>query len=103
MSAAEMSAATAKGSAMYPSSTLCRTQEQFHRERAASTTLENVRLIATSAAAAWGLEAAAAEKREARGVKTRALADLLAAQKLEAAEARERGLSENPDRGFEAD
>jgi hypothetical protein len=87
---------------MYPSSTLCRTQEEFHRERAASTTLENVRTIATGAAAAWGMEAVAAEKREARGAKTRALAEVIAAEKAEAAAAREQGFSENPDRGFEA-
>jgi len=88
---------------MYPSSTLCRTQEEYHRERAASTTLENVRAIAAGAAAAWGLEAVAAEKREARGVRTRAAADLLAAEKAEAAAAREYGFSENPDRAFEGD
>ena len=88
---------------MYPSSTLCRTQESFHRERAASTTLENVRAIAAGAAAAWGMEAVAAEKREARGAKTRATAELLLAEKAEAAAAREQGFSENPDRGFEAD
>lgn len=87
---------------MYPSSTLCRTQEEFHREKAASTTLENVRVIATNAAAAWGHEAAAAEKREARGARTRALAELIAADKAAASEARDRGFSENPDRGFEA-
>jgi len=87
---------------MYPSSTLCRTQEEFHRARAASSTLDNVRAISEGAAAAWGLEAAAAEKREARGVRTRAIADLMAAQKLEAAADAERAFSENPDRGFEA-
>ena len=87
---------------MYPSSTLCRTQEEFHRTRAAAATLENVRMIATSAATAWGHEAVAAEKREARGLRTRALAELQAAQKLQAAEEAERGFSENPDRGFEA-
>jgi len=86
---------------MYPSSTLCRTQEEFHRERAASTTLANDRAIAEGAAAAWGHEAAAAEKREARGARTRAIAELMAVQKAEAAEVRERGFSENPDRGFE--
>lgn len=88
---------------MYPSSTLCRTQELFHRERAASTTLENVRAVAASAAAAWGLEAVAAEKREARSVKTRETAALIAAEKAEAEAARECGFSENPDREFEAD
>ena len=87
---------------MYPSSTLCRTQEEFHRARAASSTLDNVRAISEGAAAAWGHEAAAAEKREARGVRTRAIAELMAAQKLEAAAEAERAFSENPDRGFEA-
>ena len=87
---------------MYPSSTLCRTQEEFHRARAASETLVNVRVLAQSAAAAWGLEAIAAERREARGARTRATAELLVAQKLEAAAEAERGFSENPDRGFES-
>ena len=87
---------------MYPSSTLCRTQEEFHRVRASAATLDNVRAISEGAAAAWGLEAVAAEKREARGARTRALAELIAAEKAEAAEARERAFSENPDRGFEA-
>jgi hypothetical protein len=95
---------------MNPSSALCRTQEALHLDRAASSTLENVRAIAVKAAAAWGHEAAAAEKREARGLRTRAIADLLAVQKLEAAgeaddgdeaEEVEREFSENPDRGFE--
>lgn len=87
---------------MYPSSTLCRTQEEFHRARAASATLENVRAVAASAAAAWRQEAVAAERREARGVRTRAVAELIAAQKARAAEEAERGFSENPDRGFES-
>jgi hypothetical protein len=87
---------------MYPSSTLCRTQEEFHRERAASTTLENVRIVSAGAAAAWGHEAVAAEKREARGARTRALAEVIAAEKLEATAVRERAFSENPDRAFEA-
>jgi len=83
---------------MYPSSTLCRTQEEIHRERAAAATLDNVRAVATRAAAAWGQEAAAAEKREARGLRTRAIAELMAVQKLEAAADAERQFSENPDR-----
>lgn len=88
---------------MYPTSTLCRSQEEAQLARAAATTLDNVRAIATKAAAAWGQEAAAAEKREARGRRTRAIAETMAAQKLEAAAAEaERGPSENPDRGFEA-
>ena len=84
---------------MYPSSTLCRSQEEFHRERAVSTALENVRAIAAGAAAAWGLEAVAAERREARAAKTRAIADLMAARDLSARGA-ERQFSENPDREF---
>ena len=87
---------------MYPSSTLCRSQEEFHRDRAAAATLDNVRAISEGAAAAWGHEAVAAEKREARGARTRAVAELIAVQKAEAAEVRERGFSENPDRGYEA-
>lgn len=86
---------------MYPSSTLCRTQEEFHRDRAAAATLDNVKTIATRAADAWGQEAAAAEKREARGLRTRATAELMAVQKLEAAADAERQVSENPDRGYE--
>jgi hypothetical protein len=74
----------------------------MHRARAASETLVNVRALAETAAAAWGLEAIAAERREARGVRTRAIAELLAIEKAEAVVARERGFSENPDRGFEA-
>lgn len=87
---------------MYPSSTLCRAQEEFHRARAVSATLENVRSLAETAATAWGQEAVAAERREARSLRTRELAETLAAQKLAAAEARERGPGETPDRGFEA-
>ena len=89
---------------MYPSSTLCRSQEEFHRSRAACETLVNVRAVSESAAMAWGHEAVAAERREARGVRTRAAAELIAGRKLEALAAaeEERSLSENPDRGFEA-
>ena len=76
---------------MYPSSTLCRTQESFHRERAAAATLDNVRAISEGAAAAWGLEAVAAEKREARGKRTREIAAALAAEKLAAAADAARG------------
>jgi len=87
---------------MYPSSTLCRTQEEFHRTRADTTTLANVRTIAESAAAAWGLEAVAAERREARGAKTRELAELLAAQKREAAGEAARDAGDTADREFGA-
>lgn len=88
---------------MQPSSILCRTQEAFHRDRAEAAPLENVRVIATSAAAAWAMEAKLAERREARVIRTRAVAELIAVQKLLVPEEEEeRGFSENPDRGFEA-
>lgn len=77
---------------MYPSATLCRSQQALQLNRAASATLDNVRSIAERAAAAWGVEAGLAEDRERRHEKT-----------LRVREAREeaaRELSENPDRGF---
>ena len=83
---------------MQLSSALCRAQEAHHRTRAAGAELENVRNIANSAAAAWGLEALSAERREARNT-ARATATLAAA---ETGEDRERRFSENPDRGFES-
>lgn len=87
---------------MQPSSTLCRAQEAFHHERAAGALLENVRGVARDAAAAWGLEARTAERREARQLKTRAIAETLAARKQQAGDERSRQFSENPDRGFES-
>jgi len=51
---------------MYPSLTLCRSQEAFHRGRADEASLENVRIVAVTAANAWGEEALLAERREAR-------------------------------------
>ena len=87
---------------MYPSSTLCRAQEAFHRDRASGALLENVRIIAGNAAAAWELEARSAEKREARHLRTRVTAELIAARKQQAGDERSRLFSENPDRGFES-
>jgi hypothetical protein len=69
---------------MTPSASLCRTQEAFHRDRAAAAQLENVRIIAAKAATAWGHEALAAERREARHRKTKAIAGAIALQKCEA-------------------
>ncbi len=51
---------------MEPSSIICRKQEALHRERAAATTLENIRIIEERAATAWANEALVAERREAR-------------------------------------
>ncbi len=87
---------------MNPSSTLCRSQEAFHRDRAAGSPLENVRRLSASAAAAWSVEADHAERREARVIRTRAVAELIAVQKLLGSEEETRDYSENPDRGFEA-
>ena len=62
------------------SATHCRAQENFYLERAESATLENVRAVARQAAVAWGQEAAAAETREARHLRARAVAAELAEQ-----------------------
>ena len=87
---------------MQPSSTLCRAQEAHHRARAAGALLENVRIIASNAADAWGIEAHCAERREARHLKTRATAELVAAKRQQSREEHNRLFSENPDRGFES-
>ena len=87
---------------MNPSATLCRSQEAYHRDRAAAEQLENVRIIAAQAAIAWRQEALAAERRETRQRKTKLAAEILALQKREAGDERDRLLSENPDRGFES-
>jgi hypothetical protein len=75
-------------------------QEDIHRQRAANTSLENVRLVSTSAATAWAKEALAAECREARQLRVRAVAhaDGVASSELDAGD--DRSLSENPDLGF---
>lgn len=85
---------------MIPSSILCRTQEDLHRQRAASTTLENVRLLSISAAAAWAKEALAAESREARQLRARDAANAGTAAKSAPAACEDLSPSENPDRGF---
>lgn len=87
---------------MVPSLSLCRTQEDIHRQRAANTSLENVRLIATNAAAAWAKEATAAESREARQRRIDTGAQTIDPT-IEDAEAHDDvSLSENPDRGLAA-
>ena len=85
---------------MVPSSILCRAQQDLHLRRAADTTLENVRLISTGAAAAWAKEALAAESREARQLRARDVANAgIAAESTDAA-CEDLSLSENPDRGL---
>lgn len=81
---------------MEPSSSLCRAQETYHRDRAASTTLENVRNLAHTAADAWGNQARSAERREARREAARTLADVGLGRKQFHCD--EMIVSENPDR-----
>ena len=83
---------------MQPSSILCRAQEAHHHALARAATLDNVRLIATAAAAAWAKEGLAAGLREDRKLRTRAFAEAHAVPG-EPTTAHDRALSENPDRG----
>ena len=85
---------------MYPSSALCRAQQAYHRDRAGGALLENVRIVAMQAAMAWGNEALAAERREARYAQTRDIARVIAAREQKACEEDDRSFSENPDREF---
>jgi len=55
---------------MYPTAELCRSQQSYHRERARTSQLENVRSVANKAATAWGVEAEEAERRETRREQT---------------------------------
>lgn len=84
---------------MQPSSILCRTQEAHHRGLARAATLDNVRLIASAAAAAWAKEGLAADQREDRKRRTRMFAEGHAVPS-ERPSADDRALSENPDRGY---
>lgn len=84
---------------MVPSSILCRAQESLHRRRAADTLLENVRIVATNAAVAWGHEAVAAERRERRQEKVRLFAETAIAAKADP-NVLDLLPSENPDRAM---
>lgn len=83
---------------MQPSSTLCRAREAHHRALAGAALLDNVRTIANAAATAWAKEANAAEHREKR--KLRAAALQAGQHSRSEPTSEDRGLSENPDRGF---
>lgn len=85
---------------MYPSAALCRVQETLQRERAAGTTLANVRQVAERAASAWEAEALSAEQREQRQVHTSLVAADTLKNKQIARESLDKTLSENPDRGL---
>ncbi|TYC81562.1 hypothetical protein [Novosphingobium sp. BW1] len=77
----------------------CRAQEAIQWERAKSEPLENVRMVALRAAIAWGHEATAAEQREARKRRTRAIAEIMQVQQQRSDDHDIRSFSENPDRG----
>ena len=49
---------------MAHTSAFCLAQEALHRERAVAANLDNVRIVAASAAAAWAREAVVALRRE---------------------------------------
>lgn len=71
-------------------STFCRDQEAWHRDRVASEALVNVKLISHRAADAWALQAVLAEHREAK----------IKAASTEVVSDTDRQMSENPDRDF---
>jgi len=79
---------------MQNSSAFCRTQQSNEAQRAAESPLANVQALATRAAAAWGIEASSAERREERQVRRQTEGATLPAV------GEERSLSENPDRDF---
>ncbi len=82
------------------SSALCRTQEDIHRRRAAGSLLENARLVANNAAAAWAKEATAAEHREERQSRAREFAEAASVRLAELGGVDDLLPNENPDRGF---
>lgn len=84
---------------MQPSSILCSAREAHHQALARAATLDNVRLIASAAAAAWAKEGVAAGLREDRKMQTRAFAEAHAVCN-ESPSIGDRALSENPDRGY---
>lgn len=84
---------------MYPSSTLCRTQEAHQRALASGTRLDNVRRVAERAATAWANEALIAERREARQERTGGTVIALVPDARPPRDD-DRMASENPDRGF---
>ena len=86
---------------MAVSSVLCRTQEALQLERAANASRDNVRVLAMTAATAWGREAALAERVEQNRRASHAkAANSQAGQDEDLAQFRH--FSENPDRGFVA-
>ncbi len=85
------------------SATLCRAQQSFQRDRAASANLPNARMIAGAAAIAWEKEALSAEGREKRQRRMPLIADTIAANMRLSSQEFDRLCSENPDREFPSD
>lgn len=73
-------------------------KKHAHHARAGAATLDNVKLIARAAAAAWAKEGAAADLREDRKLQTQAFAGAHPGP-IEPPSAHQRALSENPGRG----
>lgn len=88
-----------KADLMFPSSELCRAQEAYQLDRARKEPLQNVRVIAEKAAAAWRTEAIAADHREARVARTKAISLAMTSDR-DAQEWETLVQSENPDRGM---
>ncbi|MDI1296135.1 MAG: hypothetical protein PSY12_09685 [bacterium] len=82
---------------MYPSSELCRAQEQAQMDRASGTTLANVRRIAEMAALMWRKEGASALKREKRALLSQSQ------RSGPDVEFMNMHFNEHPDRGLSAD
>ena len=80
---------------MANTSAFCLAQEALQRDRVAAADLENVRMIATSAAAAWAREAVVALRREAKLGRE----DQLPAAASLSEEEEDLAFGENPDRG----
>lgn len=79
-------------------STFCRAQEAFQRERAAGAVLDNVRVISFRAAEAWASEALAADRREARRERLRMIACIAALEAERPVDREDAEQNENPDR-----
>ncbi|MEG3090257.1 hypothetical protein [Sphingomonas sp. PB1R3] len=82
---------------MQPSLILCRAREEHHLAISRAATLDNIRVVANAAAAAWAKEGVAAGMREDRKLRTRQFAEGQP-QGDEPTSAEWGDLAENPDR-----